>query len=44
MLDWSEPDAVLRPLNTDVSTLAFTLWLGYALAFPGMDLNAYGPR
>lgn len=24
---WSEPDAVLRPLNTDISTLAFTLWL-----------------
>ncbi|EFE69196.1 predicted protein [Streptomyces viridosporus ATCC 14672] len=27
MLHWSEPDAALRPLNTDVSTLAFTLWL-----------------
>ncbi|WP_081240798.1 SUKH-4 family immunity protein [Streptomyces viridosporus] len=27
VLHWSEPDAVLRPLNTDVSTLAFTLWL-----------------
>ncbi|MER7489781.1 SUKH-4 family immunity protein [Streptomyces sp. NPDC126497] len=24
---WSEPDSVLSPLNTDVSTLAFTLWL-----------------
>ncbi|MFE7166378.1 SUKH-4 family immunity protein [Streptomyces sp. NPDC057616] len=27
VLNWSEPDAVLFPLNTDVSTLAFTLWL-----------------
>ncbi|MFE1251751.1 SUKH-4 family immunity protein [Streptomyces sp. NPDC058735] len=27
VLDWSEPDAALHPLNTDVSTLAFTLWL-----------------
>lgn len=27
VLSWSEPDAVLRPLNTDISTLAFTLWL-----------------
>ncbi|MFJ4688354.1 SUKH-4 family immunity protein [Streptomyces sp. NPDC088789] len=27
ILDWSEGDGVLRPLNTDVSTLAFTLWL-----------------
>ncbi|MER6406454.1 SUKH-4 family immunity protein [Streptomyces viridosporus] len=27
VLHWSEPDAALRPLNTDVSTLAFTLWL-----------------
>ncbi|MFI9394857.1 SUKH-4 family immunity protein [Streptomyces bauhiniae] len=24
---YSEPDATLHPLNTDVSTLAFTLWL-----------------
>ncbi|MFD0315296.1 SUKH-4 family immunity protein [Streptomyces flavalbus] len=24
---WSEAETVLRPLNTDVSTLAFTLWL-----------------
>ncbi|GAA3493568.1 hypothetical protein GCM10019016_006670 [Streptomyces prasinosporus] len=24
---WSEPESALYPLNTDVSTLAFTLWL-----------------
>jgi hypothetical protein len=27
VLCWSEADEVLRPLNTDISTLAFTLWL-----------------
>ncbi|MFF4830800.1 SUKH-4 family immunity protein [Streptomyces sp. NPDC001315] len=27
VLCWSEPDTTLRPLNADVSTLAFTLWL-----------------
>ncbi|WP_221357453.1 SUKH-4 family immunity protein [Streptomyces beigongshangae] len=27
ILEWSEPDARLYALNTDVSTLAFTLWL-----------------
>ncbi|MEV0487498.1 SUKH-4 family immunity protein [Streptomyces sp. NPDC050508] len=27
ILTWSEPEATLAPLNTDVSTLAFTLWL-----------------
>ncbi|MFJ5263532.1 SUKH-4 family immunity protein [Streptomyces sp. NPDC088387] len=27
VLEWSERDATLHPLNTDVSTLAFTLWL-----------------
>ncbi len=27
VLNWSEPEATLYPLNTDVSTLAFTLWL-----------------
>ena len=27
ILTWSEPEAMLAPLNTDVSTLAFTLWL-----------------
>ncbi|MFE9452658.1 SUKH-4 family immunity protein [Streptomyces sp. NPDC006739] len=27
VLNFSEPDAALYPLNTDVSTLAFTLWL-----------------
>ncbi|MET7485941.1 SUKH-4 family immunity protein [Streptomyces sp. NPDC005538] len=27
ILTWSEPEATLSPLNTDVSTLAFTLWL-----------------
>ncbi|GGW52804.1 SUKH-4 family immunity protein [Streptomyces griseoloalbus] len=27
VLSWSEADRVLHPLNTDVSTLAFTLWL-----------------
>ncbi|MER6137478.1 SUKH-4 family immunity protein [Streptomyces sp. NPDC001815] len=27
ILDWSEPEATLHALNTDVSTLAFTLWL-----------------
>lgn len=27
VLNFSEPEAALEPLNTDVSTLAFTLWL-----------------
>ncbi|MFI6011513.1 SUKH-4 family immunity protein [Streptomyces sp. NPDC051243] len=27
VLNWNEPEARLFPLNTDVSTLAFTLWL-----------------
>lgn len=27
VLCWSEPDAALRPLNADISTLAFTVWL-----------------
>lgn len=27
ILDWNEPEATLHALNTDVSTLAFTLWL-----------------
>ncbi|MDQ1019184.1 SUKH-4 family immunity protein [Streptomyces afghaniensis] len=27
VLNWSKPEATLSPLNTDVSTLAFTLWL-----------------
>ncbi|MFF4019178.1 SUKH-4 family immunity protein [Streptomyces sp. NPDC001843] len=27
VLNFSEPEATLHPLNTDVSTLAFTLWL-----------------
>ncbi|EGX57819.1 hypothetical protein SZN_21006 [Streptomyces zinciresistens K42] len=27
VLNWSEPEGRLHPLNTDVSTLAFTLWL-----------------
>ncbi|WP_406493303.1 SUKH-4 family immunity protein [Streptomyces sp. NBC_01604] len=27
VLDWSESDATLHPLNTDISTLGFTLWL-----------------
>ncbi|MCW8381614.1 SUKH-4 family immunity protein [Streptomyces justiciae] len=27
VLHWSESEALLHPLNTDVSTLAFTLWL-----------------
>jgi hypothetical protein len=27
VLCWSEPDLTLRPLNADISTLAFTLWL-----------------
>jgi hypothetical protein len=27
VLNWIEPEARLYPLNTDVSTLAFTLWL-----------------
>ncbi|MEV0690457.1 SUKH-4 family immunity protein [Streptomyces sp. NPDC050388] len=27
VLNWSEPDSALYPLNTDLSTLAFTLWL-----------------
>ncbi|WP_338120072.1 SUKH-4 family immunity protein [Streptomyces sporangiiformans] len=25
--EWSAPDALLRPLNADISMLAFTLWL-----------------
>ena len=35
------------PLEDNVTvplSIGLTLWLGYALAFPGMDLNAYGPR
>ncbi|MEU9385603.1 SUKH-4 family immunity protein [Streptomyces sp. NPDC048279] len=27
ILNFSEPEATLHPLNTDISTLAFTLWL-----------------
>ncbi|MFE3856579.1 SUKH-4 family immunity protein [Streptomyces griseorubiginosus] len=27
VLNWSEREATLHPLNTDISTLAFTLWL-----------------
>ncbi|WP_151476579.1 SUKH-4 family immunity protein [Streptomyces albicerus] len=27
ILNWSEPEATLYALNTDISTLAFTLWL-----------------
>ncbi|MEU6356015.1 SUKH-4 family immunity protein [Streptomyces sp. NPDC047072] len=27
VLNWTERDATLHPLNTDISTLAFTLWL-----------------
>jgi hypothetical protein len=27
VLAWCEPDITLRPLNADISTLAFTLWL-----------------
>ncbi|WP_286253177.1 SUKH-4 family immunity protein [Streptomyces graminofaciens] len=27
ILNWSEPEATLCPLNADVSTLAFSLWL-----------------
>ncbi|MGW0968712.1 SUKH-4 family immunity protein [Streptomyces sp. NPDC002516] len=27
VLAWNEPDLTLRPLNADISTLAFTLWL-----------------
>jgi SUKH-4 immunity protein of toxin-antitoxin system len=27
VLCWSEPEGLLRPLNADVSTLAFTVWL-----------------
>ncbi|KOU70956.1 hypothetical protein ADK57_11500 [Streptomyces sp. MMG1533] len=27
VLNWSEPEATLYPLNTDISTLGFTLWL-----------------
>ncbi|WP_327315406.1 SUKH-4 family immunity protein [Streptomyces sp. NBC_01235] len=27
VLSWSEPDLGLRPLNADISTLAFTFWL-----------------
>ncbi|GHH95991.1 SUKH-4 family immunity protein [Streptomyces capillispiralis] len=27
VLSWSESDSALHPLNTDISTLAFTLWL-----------------
>ncbi|MBT3152996.1 SUKH-4 family immunity protein [Streptomyces sp. CHD11] len=27
VFSWNEPEEILRPLNTDISTLAFTLWL-----------------
>ncbi|MFI8089983.1 SUKH-4 family immunity protein [Streptomyces sp. NPDC086080] len=27
VFSWNEPEEILRPLNTDLSTLAFTLWL-----------------
>ncbi|UXY20080.1 SUKH-4 family immunity protein [Streptomyces cynarae] len=29
VLCWSEPDATLRPLDADISTLAFTVWLAH---------------
>lgn len=35
------------PLEDNVTvplTIAFTLWVGYALAFPGMNLDAFGVR
>ncbi|MFG2788826.1 SUKH-4 family immunity protein [Streptomyces sp. NPDC048419] len=40
VLDWSEPEATLYPLNTDVSTLAFTLWLLHREK--AMDANLSG--
>ncbi|MFF4211122.1 SUKH-4 family immunity protein [Streptomyces sp. NPDC001796] len=29
VLCWSEPDATLRPLHADISTLVFTVWLAH---------------
>jgi hypothetical protein len=40
VLNWSEPEATLYPLNTDVSTLAFTLWLLHREK--AMDTNLAG--
>ncbi|MGV9564852.1 SUKH-4 family immunity protein [Streptomyces sp. NPDC003480] len=47
VLCWSEPDATLRPLNADVSTLAFTVWLVHrekALDEEHDLTDAYGQR
>ncbi|ANH91774.1 SUKH-4 family immunity protein [Streptomyces sp. NPDC057197] len=38
--DWSEQEALLRPLNTDVSTLAYTLWLLHREKQIDADLDA----
>ncbi|MFF0966138.1 SUKH-4 family immunity protein [Streptomyces sp. NPDC003703] len=38
--NWSEPEALLRPLNTDVSTLAYTLWLLHREKQIDADLDA----
>jgi hypothetical protein len=32
--EWSAPAAGLRPLNADISTLAFTLWLLHRASCP----------
>ncbi|GAA2255114.1 hypothetical protein GCM10010145_23980 [Streptomyces ruber] len=37
ILCWSEPDRTLRPLNADISTLAFTVWLVHRER--GLDVN-----
>ncbi|MYR57074.1 hypothetical protein GTY54_12805 [Streptomyces sp. SID625] len=38
--NWSEREALLRPLNTDVSTLAYTLWLLHREKQIDADLDA----
>ncbi|MFH8222972.1 SUKH-4 family immunity protein [Streptomyces sp. NPDC018057] len=38
--NWSEQEALLRPLNTDVSTLAYTLWLLHREKQIDADLDA----
>jgi hypothetical protein len=39
VLNWNEREATLHPLNTDVSTLAFTLWLLHRERAIDKDLN-----
>jgi hypothetical protein len=42
VLSWSEPEATLHPLNTDVSTLGFTFWLLHRERAIDEDLS-HGP-